>query len=199
MSVTLDSLLKSRDVRWQTEQRLLREYPGKVLVVLTVVMPGSVKRDWRSLIVAHAAVEAINDWLQDRNKISDIGNRQKEIIASERVLPGNTELTDVRDLETGFEAYWVISGEPLTVKRELCTIEESHPLGRLFDIDVFGGTQPAVPIPRTAVGMSPRRCLLCEHEARWCMRNHTHTQEEIQQKITDMVTDYQQYNDCKRL
>lgn len=186
--VTLDSLLRSRDVRWQTEQRLMREYKGKTLVVLTVVMPGSVKRDWRSLTVAHAAVEAINEELKNKynEKFKNKHNEENRIIFS-----------DTRDLETGFEGYWIVDEDALELKRELCNIEETHPLGRLFDIDVFNGSGmkdndivEAVPIPRTVIGFPPRRCLLCEHEARWCMRNHSHTQEEIQQKITDLVTSY---------
>lgn len=166
MSVTLEELLRSRDERWATEKRLQREHPDDVLVVLTVVMPGSVKRDGRSLAVARAAVEAVNTQLD-----------------------GKIVFSKTRDLETGFEGYWVARGEALDIKRQLCGIEESHPLGRLFDIDVLG--MDAVPISRTDVGFAPRRCLLCDHEARWCMRNHTHTQDEIQAKITQMVADYE--------
>ncbi len=166
MEVTLDALLRSRDERWETEKRLQREYPEAVTVVLTVVMPGSVKRDRRSLVVSHAAVEAVS-----------------------RQLEGKVLTSLTRDLETGFEGYWVAQGNAKDIKRELCAIEEAHPLGRLFDIDILG--KDAVPIPRTAVGFAPRRCLLCEHEARWCMRNHTHTQEEIQDKITEMVEAYE--------
>lgn len=166
MEVTLDALLCSRDERWETEKRLQREYPEAVTVVLTVVMPGSVKRDRRSLVVAHAAVDAVN-----------------------RLLGGKVITSLTRDLETGFEGYWVVQGNTLDIKRELCAIEDTHPLGRLFDIDILG--KDAVPIPRTAVGFAPRRCLLCEREARWCMRNHTHTKEEIQDKITEMVEAYE--------
>lgn len=166
MAVTLNELLRSRDERWATEKRLQREHPSDVLVVLTVVMPGSVKRDSRSLVVAHAAVEAVNAQLE-----------------------GKIVFSKTRDLDTGFEGYWVARGEALDIKQQLCGIEEAHPLGRLFDIDVLG--KDAVPISRTDVGFAPRRCLLCDHEARWCMRNHTHTQDEIQVKITQMVADYE--------
>ena len=55
--VTLNELLASRDSRHAMQQKLLAEHSGKTLVCLTVVMPGSVKRNQQSLIVAHAAVE----------------------------------------------------------------------------------------------------------------------------------------------
>ena len=55
--VTLNELLASRDSRHAMQQKLLAEHSGKTLVCLTVVMPGSVKRNHQSLVVAHAAVE----------------------------------------------------------------------------------------------------------------------------------------------
>lgn len=165
MEVTLDALLRSRDERWAMEKSLLCEYPKAVVVVLTVVMPGSVKRDWRSLVVANAAVEAVNVSLEC-----------------------DTLASSTRDLTTGFEGYWVVRGDAVDVKRRLCAIEETHPLGRLFDIDVLG--KDAVPIPRTALGLAPRRCLMCANESRWCMRNRSHAPEEIQAKITEMVAAY---------
>lgn len=168
MEVTLDALLRSRDERWAMEKRLLREYPKAVVVVLTVVMPGSVKRDWRSLVVANAAVEAVNELLGECALVSS-----------------------TRDLETGFEGYWVVRGDAVDVKRRLCAIEETHPLGRLFDIDVLCGN--AVPIPRTALGLAPRQCLLCANEARWCMRNRSHAPEEVQAKITEMAAAYRKH------
>ena len=57
--ISLDELLESRDRRWALERKLIAENEGKTEIVLTVVMPGSVKRNERSLIVANAAVEAL--------------------------------------------------------------------------------------------------------------------------------------------
>lgn len=59
MPITLDELLASRDARHAMQQKLMAEHSGKTLVCLTVVMPGSVKRNQQSLIVARAAVEAM--------------------------------------------------------------------------------------------------------------------------------------------
>ena len=68
--VTLNELLASRDSRHAMQQKLLAEHSGKTLVCLTVVMPGSVKRNHQSLVVAHAAVkELIRRYeLGDRNE-----------------------------------------------------------------------------------------------------------------------------------
>jgi len=47
-----------------------------------------------------------------------------------------------------------------------------------------------MPVGRQQVGGEPRRCLLCEHESSWCMRNHSHTQEELMAHIKKVVEDY---------
>ena len=165
MEITLDALLLSRDNRHELQQQLLEQHPGSTLVCLTVVMPGSVKRNLYSVVTAQAALTALLDRLGE-----------------------HVQATRARDLATGYEAY-LITGLPAPeVKRVTCDIEDSHPLGRLFDIDVMNAD--GLPISRQTVGDEPRRCLLCDHEARWCMRNHSHSQEELMAHIRQMIDDY---------
>lgn len=95
------------------------------------------------------------------------------------------EYEELRDLPTGFEGYFLVAMAAVETKRRACQIEASHPLGRLMDIDVPG-------IGREEIGLPPRRCLLCDNEVRYCMRAKTHTQEELLQKIKQMVNDYEQ-------
>ena len=151
MEITLDQLLASRDERHSRQMQLLREYPEKTLVCLTVIMPGKVKRNSLSLTVGEAAASALNDVFAD----SGICH------------------TEVHDLPTGYEAMFVVGTDAATSKMMTCRLEEEHTLGRLFDVD-----------------MPPRRCLLCEHEARYCMRNKTHTQEELMAEIERLVNSY---------
>ncbi len=165
MDITLEELLLSRDHRQATQRRLLEEYQDHSLLCLTVIMPGKEKRNEDTLFVAQCAVESI-----EQHFSSSILHNEK------------------KDLPTGFEAYYIIDQDPLELKKQTCQIEEQHPLGRLFDIDVinFDG----IPITRKAIGFSPRKCLICNNESRFCMRNFSHTQAELQQKITQMITDY---------
>ena len=165
MEITLDMLLASRENRQAKQQALMSAHPSHTLVCLTVVMPGAVKRNLHSLIVANAALTAVLECF--REKLVDI---------------------EVRDLVTGYEAYLVVNLDALTAKELTCNIEDTHPLGRLFDLDVLGGD--GAPLSRTTVGRAPRQCLLCEHEARWCMRNHTHTQAELHERISQMIEEY---------
>ena len=155
MEITLDQLLKSRDDRYARQLALTKEWPDRTLVCLTVVLPGPVKRDARSLKVAEAAVAAVQEVLRP-------------------------EVHELYDLETGYEGYFLVDGSLLDVKKACCGIENEHPYGRLMDLDVLepvGDT--VVPVGRDRVGEEPRRCLLCGRPARECMRSHAHPYGEI--------------------
>lgn len=163
--VTLEEMLSARDARCEKQRELLAAHPGLTLVVLTVVLPGKVKRNEGSLLTARAAMEAM-----------------------EKAFEGRIAYREERDLETGYEAYWALKGELHEVKHRTVELEETHPLGRLFDLDVIA--PDGVPVSRGEIGVKPRRCLLCENEARYCMRNKTHTYEEILRKIKEMTDNY---------
>ena len=165
MGITLEELLASREARALRQKDYLRDYPEGTLVSLTVIMPGSVKRDSASLITAQAAVTAM---------VSAFGRSMVTL--------------ELRDLPTGYEAYMVTSLPCLQAKAETCRIEDSHPLGRLFDLDVIDSD--GIPVSRTAVGKAPRGCLLCGNTAAYCMRNRTHTQEELLRRIGEMIDAY---------
>ena len=153
MGVTLDQLLASRENRWAKQQTLLQENPLATLVCLTVIMPGSVKRNSQSLIVARAAVEAVRTAFGERLLL-------------------------------------LVSLSIPEAKTIACDVEEQHPLGRLFDVDVI--QKDGAPASRKTIGRAPRRCLLCDRDARYCMRDHSHTQEEIHKRIDQLVADYVQ-------
>lgn len=158
----LRRLLSARDTRVAYERSLLKDYPRQVLLVLTVVLPGPVKRDKRSKVIAEAAEAAIENAFS-----SSITYRER------------------RDRLTGFEAYYIIRSSQKEAKRVAVSIEETHPLGRLFDLDII--TTNGIPISRTDLGLPARSCLLCGEEARICMRAHRHSPEELQNKITELV------------
>ena len=166
MEITLDQLLASREMRSARQQELLAKYPGATIVCLTVIMQGSVKSNFFSLITAGAALQAIIARYSGMKHLSTC------------------------DLATGFEAYLVTDIDRIAAKKIACDIEDSHPLGRLFDIDVID--IDGAPMSRSVVCHKPRRCLMCDNEARYCMRNRTHTQEELHSKIAQMVNDYVQ-------
>ena len=162
--ITLGQLLDSRDRRVQHQKQLLLAYPGCSLICLTVQLPGSVKRNADSLIIGESG-------------LAELLNRFSSVLRH----------THVRDLETGYEAYLIVPMKAAQVKKFCCQIEDTHPLGRLMDIDVMDGV---VPLSRADIGLPPRRCLLCDNEARYCMRAHTHSTEELLAKIHELVLAY---------
>lgn len=163
MEITLEQLLEARDRRYGKQLALVKEWPGKTLVSMTVVLPGPVKRDARSLKVAEAGVKAV-----------------QEVFAP--------VFRELYDRETGFEGYFIVDAPLLDVKKACCEIENEHPFGRLMDLDVLepvGDT--VVPVSRERVGESPRRCLLCDRPARECMRAHSHPYGEIIQAVDKII------------
>ena len=165
MEITLDQLLASREERASFQKELLKSYPGMTLVCLTVIMPGKVKRNLQSLIVAQAALTAL---------VCAFGDSMLKL--------------EVRDRQTGYEAYLETTLSHGEAKRKTCSIEDTHPLGRLFDLDVIDAD--GVPISRETIGLNPRKCLICDNEARYCMRNRTHTLSELSARIDEMIEAY---------
>ena len=158
--ITLEQLLESRDRRAAHQKELLAAFPDCALICLTVQLPGAVKRSPTSLLIGGAGLAALLD------KFGSVLRHAQ-----------------VRDLETGYEAYLLVPLPPVLVKKACCAIEDTHPLGRLMDIDVVG-------VDREALGLAPRRCLLCGQPARVCMRARNHTPEELLSRIEQMVAAY---------
>ena len=165
MPVSLPQLLAARDARAALERDLLARHADCTLVVLTVVVPGAEKRTEASLLVARAACAALD-----------------------KLLAAHCRHRLERDLATGFEAYWLVDLPQEEAKRLTVELEDTHPLGRLFDADII--LPEGRPLSRTELGAPPRRCLLCDREARFCMRNGSHTREELHAKIAQMIADY---------
>jgi len=188
MPVTLADLLDSRDKRVKHQKDLLGAYPGKSLLCLTVQLPGPEKRNATSLKIAKAGVEAVR----------------------KAFLP---EYEELKDLETGYEAFFLVDLPAEEAKRMACEIEDSHPLGRLMDIDVIHtappvsgnyfsqgfaknqfpetSTKPTRIVGRADIGLEARRCLLSDNEVRYCMRAKTHSKEELLRRIEQMLKEYE--------
>lgn len=161
--ITLEQLLESRDRRAERQRSLLSLYPGKSLLCLTVMLPGPVKRSYMSLKIAAAAVEAV------RGAFSQV-------------------FEEFRDLETGYEGYFMVPLEPFDAKRRAVDLEETHPLGRLFDLDVI--VDGPRPLGREELGLESRKCIICGRPVRECMRERKHGTEELLSKYESIVNNY---------
>lgn len=82
----------------------------------------------------------------------------------------------------------VIEMEPEEIKKITTRIEEGSQLGRIFDMDVYIGDGSS--IGREMISMPPRKCLLCEENAKLCVRSGKHNLKEILNKINEIINNY---------
>lgn len=151
MEISLHDILNAREARVRRQEALLAEHGG-VLVCFTMNIAGPVKRS--PLIEAGFRLGQA----QIRNLFSPLHN-----------------LCVVEP--TGCEGYYVLRGDPLEIKRQTALLEDSTPAGRLFDVDVLTVSGK---VSREQVGLAPRKCLLCDGDARVCGRSRAHSIEALQ-------------------
>jgi holo-ACP synthase len=154
--VRLEQMLASRDARAERQRAALARWRRPV-ISLTLVLPGPRKAGATPRALLEAALAAVDSLLAER--------AWQAVQAETRMEP------------TGPEALWVVDTDPLELKRALAALEEAHPLGRLWDLDVLGPDRGS--IPRTQLGLPPRRCLLCPEPAHACARSRAHPLAEL--------------------
>ena len=92
---------------------------------------------------------------------------------------------ELHEYPTGTEGFWLVNKDPLEVKKQTCKLEEKHPLGRLFYMDVLNAQGASV--SRRDLGLPPRRCLICGEEAAVCARSRAHAMEDLLAVIRQTV------------
>lgn len=165
--VTVAEVVARRDER-QAQQRALLEERHMSLVSFTVVAPGPEK----SNDLIHAIYQ----------------QGEEEILA----LLRDIELWPIWDIErydgpTGPELLLSVDAAPADIKTSLVQLEEAHPWGRLWDIDVVTG---AGPVARTELGFAQRTCLICDKPSPECARSRAHSVEELVAQMHAIVAAY---------
>ena len=157
--VTLAEMLDARERRAFRQQELLARYQMP-MVCFTMNIPGPVKNN----SLCRQGFELGKQYL-------------KEHLDSLKIHPAF--FTEVSQ-PTGNEAYYLLDQDYLLVKEITCGIEDSVPLGRLFDMDVLKPNGEKV--DRQELGLPPRPCLICGEPAKICARSRAHTVEQLQAK-----------------
>lgn len=164
--VTLEEMLAFRDKKVFQLDKLRRQYPEKLIITLGMNIPGPCKTGDKIFRAFLAGTESINS------------------ILSEHKLPVLEEIS-ARE-HAGYLEYYVVDfTDALILKSHMIEIEEKHPCGRLFDIDVYRGDGSSV--SRTEGGFPHRKCLLCENDAKECGRSRRHSLEELEQKVEEIL------------
>lgn len=161
---SLPELLASRDAR-QARQLQWIGLHQVTLISFTVVFPGAVKDN---SLVRHV-------FNQGLNALKQIASCGQWVFLSQQSWA----------LNTGPECLVAVDADAIEVKKTLIQLEGSSPIGRLWDFDVFDakGQQYS----RSQLNLPPRRCLICEKEAKVCTRQRTHSLNEILNRIEELA------------
>lgn len=165
--ITLEQLLEAREQRVAKQKKLMEKFMLP-LVSFTVNIPGASKKTSVSSRIFREGCNVLAEKLEENGYA--------------------LAYFEANDPDTGYEGYFVVKTEERTLKAQMLQIENEHPLGRLFDLDVIG--TDGKPISREALGYSKRKCLLCDQDAHSCGRSRKHTTEALMQKIQSLVDDY---------
>ncbi|WP_137599641.1 citrate lyase holo-[acyl-carrier protein] synthase [Enterococcus nangangensis] len=165
--VNLSDMMMARENRSAKQLALLTTAaPGASLLCATMNIPGAIKN---SPVLTEVFFSLLREVF--RNLGEDVLVR-KEILAK----------------KTGSECFAVLNLDPVTLKEKMIAIESNHPYGRLFDLDVlFLKDGQVTGLSRTAIGFAPRRCLICEEDAKVCGRARRHSVLEMQGKIAEII------------
>lgn len=162
----LMQVLALREKKAMLQETLRKKYPGCVCVSLGMNIPGPVKNNSS---IRRGFLE---------------GCRVLELLLSEH----GWKILEQQSMEETAGCALILAvdaGDCFLVKREAVRLEEEHPLGRLFDIDVADADGLAV--SREQVGAGRRRCLICREDAKVCGRNRTHGVKELQERTAFLL------------
>ena len=86
--------------------------------------------------------------------------------------------------KTGDELLLAVDYPAKKIKDLTTDIEETHPVGRLFDLDVIDINGQKLSRP------SFRKCIICGCQAQECARTRKHSVNEMQAKIEEMLMEF---------
>lgn len=170
--VTLEEMLLAREKRASRQRQALDCY-RLPLISFSLVAPGAVKNSpvWQR--VAHYA----------QREILALCQQQEWVCVWEKQC----------DARSGPEWMAAVCAPAKALKQHMSMLEEQHPLGRLWDIDIIDsdGRQ----LSRRELGLPARRCLVCPQEAHVCARSRQHTLERLLDDIARRIAGYERH-DC---
>lgn len=173
MEVTLAQMLEARENRVRRQKELIREF-GKPIICFTMNIPGPIKDS----PLIRRGFRAGLDTLAHR-------------------LPKKVLRIELTEGITGCEGIYVVDMEPMALKAITTAIEDTHSLGRLFDMDVIG--TDLCKLDREAVDGGSRNCIVCGAPGRGCASRRVHSVEELQAATKAILEGYFREKDAALL
>ncbi|WP_159736902.1 citrate lyase holo-[acyl-carrier protein] synthase [Vibrio atypicus] len=163
--VSLEQILESREQR-AAKQREWVEAHSLPLISFTINMVGSIKKNHIAKVAFEQGLKAI---------VNGCVRNNMAVMKMELV-----------EAVTGYETLLAVDSNDIhKLKKMTVQLEDEHPMGRLFDIDVI--RLDGRPISRTTIKHPTRRCLVCKQDARTCMRLRSHSTSQIVQKMEELI------------
>ena len=166
--VSLEQLLDAREQRVARQKVALDQY-GKTILSLTLVFPGPIKDSPSLRFVFAEALVAIDTLLVSRGW---------QVVGREYL-----------SRPVGQEALLVVDCPAQSLKWGLVQLEDEHPLGRLWDMDVICPEQCRA-VSRAQLLLAPRKCLVCGEAAHACARSRAHPLDELLMVIEEKIDAY---------
>lgn len=162
--VELAEMLEARERR-SAKHREYAQVHGCTSVVLTMNIPGEVKTSPEICRCFDDGFRSVVQMLEH----SGAG------------LPGK----ETCYYTTGPEGYLAVKGDAKATKRLTVELENNHPQGRLFDIDVLD--RELHPVSRSDLGIAERSCFICGESAKVCGRSRCHSLEELSAAVKEIL------------
>jgi len=162
-SIDLMQMLDCRERRTNVQNELLRQY-GRPVISFCMNIPGPIKTNAQIRQAFLAGRDALK---------AALGKESIAILQS----------FDIAE-PTGDEWIAAVDADAARIKELTMEIENRHPLGRLFDMDVIDINGAKLSRPRF------RKCLICGRQAQECARARAHTVPEMQAAVMKMLADF---------
>lgn len=167
MRVTAEDILMDREKRVEIQKELMDRY-GRTLVFIRVNYPGVNKENSLTKNIIQVLDKLISQMFID-----------------------NTIFKMVRTTAEGPNITLILEEDPKKVKETVIQIEDKHPLGRCIDIDVYD-PKTGLSLSRTEMGISPRKCFVCDDIAANCVRSRKHDLKEVIDFIEGCYSNYKE-------
>ncbi len=161
MGVLHQRVLEAKEERSAFQQQLLKEYSLPV-VSLTLNLPGGYEdyENWDAVF-------------------------EKAIKPISKDFCNEVQCHHYRLGKWGPEGFWVVDIPIERIKKKTMKIEETHLLGRIFDIDVIN--KEGKVLSRRDFSVEGRPCLVCDKPALECYRGQRHELSKVQEKIKEII------------
>lgn len=160
----LEKMLLAKEQRANIQKKLIEEYNDS-LISFMLNIPGQVKNSKEFVDFHKGYIEEIKKTLKEKNIL----------ILKEEYF----------NKETGMEYFAIVHCDEKLLKKYMVDIEERNDKTRLLDIDIF--SKEYNQISRSSLNLPNRKCIVCNDDAKSCIRLEKHNINELEEKVKDII------------